>query len=74
MSNMTTYRECENMSRAALAAATGTSERHIAFIEQGKRNPSICLALKIANALKCEVGDIFTLENCTNSSVENKAQ
>jgi len=45
-----------------LAKKTGVSRQTIVYIEKGKFNPSVKLAMKIARALNCKVEDLFTLE------------
>jgi putative transcriptional regulator len=53
-----------------LAAAVKVSKRHIAFIETGKRNPSLELAFEIAHYFKMSVEEIFLPRNCTDSTVK----
>lgn len=53
-----------------LADAVKVSKRHIAFIETGKRNPSLELAFEIAHYFKMTVDEIFLPRKCTNSTVE----
>jgi Predicted transcriptional regulators len=53
-----------------LADAVKVSKRHIAFIETGKRNPSLELAFEIAHYFKMTVDEIFLPRNCTNSTVK----
>jgi DNA-binding XRE family transcriptional regulator len=51
-------RSAKGLSRQQLADAVGV---HYQTVERGEYNPSLSLALKIANTLKTEVGEIFSL-------------
>ena len=53
------YRREKNMSQTELAYKTGVSQRYIAFIEAGKRTPSLDLAKKISLILNRSVDTIF---------------
>ena len=53
------------ISQTELAYHAGVSQRYIAFLLQGTRSPSLDVALKIADTLKCNVSDIFLPKNCT---------
>ncbi len=72
-------RDRRGISRKALAAATGVSERHLANLEYGEGNVSVLVLEQVASALQCPmaelIGDITTrspewllirslLENC----------
>ncbi|HUS88367.1 MAG TPA: helix-turn-helix transcriptional regulator [Desulfosporosinus sp.] len=46
-----------------LANLLGVSRQTIIAIENNKYNPTLELAMKLANLLKTPVEDIFTLEN-----------
>lgn len=46
-----------------LADKISVSRQTIIAIESGKFNPSTKLSLKIADVLKCNVQDIFSLES-----------
>ena len=46
------------MTRRALAAAAGVSERHLANLESGVGNASILVLRQIARALECKVADL----------------
>lgn len=65
-------REEKGMSQTELAYKAGVSQRHIAFIEQGVRNPSIDVAGRIARALGVSMDDIFLPSECTNSTQEKE--
>ena len=47
------------MSAYALAKTVGTTPSHIGRIERGEASPAIDLALRIADALGCDVRDLF---------------
>ena len=46
------------MSRKALAAAAGVSERHLANLEHGAGNASILVLLQVARALQCSLAEL----------------
>src|SRR6476620_3295016 len=46
------------MTRRALAAGAGVSERHLANLESGVGNASILVLRHIARALECQVADL----------------
>jgi XRE family transcriptional regulator, aerobic/anaerobic benzoate catabolism transcriptional regulator len=52
------------MTRRALAAAAGVSERHLANLEYGVGNASVLVLLQVADALRCSlaelIGDVTT--------------
>ncbi len=45
-----------------LARKVGVSRQTINYIEKGRYQPSVKLALKLSAVLKCRVEDIFELE------------
>ncbi|ACR79326.1 helix-turn-helix transcriptional regulator [Kosmotoga olearia] len=45
-----------------LARRVGVTRQTIIYIEKGKFNPSVKLALKIAKVLGCSVEELFELE------------
>ncbi len=53
------WRKYRGFSQTSLAKATGLSQAAIAQIENGKRRPTVDTARKIANALNCEIDDLF---------------
>lgn len=59
MNRLKEFREKRGFSQTQLAFDVNVSARHIAFIENGSRNPSIELAFKIAKALNATLEDIF---------------
>lgn len=68
MNNLEHFRTLKGISRSALAQAVNVSERHIAFLESGQRNPSLTLAFNIAKQLDHSMEDIFLPIICTNST------
>ena len=59
------YRTKMRLSRAELAKRAGTTERYIAFIEDGQRKPSLVMAMKLARTLRTSVDTLFSPINCT---------
>jgi putative transcriptional regulator len=55
--------EHDEISQQELANAVGVTRLTIHSIEKGKFNPSVLLALKIANFFNKAVEDIFYLNN-----------
>jgi DNA-binding XRE family transcriptional regulator len=53
------WRKYRGMTQAELATASGLSQGAIAQIETGKRNPTVETARKFANALNCDIDDLF---------------
>jgi DNA-binding XRE family transcriptional regulator len=54
-------RSAKGLSRQQLADAVGVHYQTVGYLERGEYNPSLSLALKIANILKTEVDEIFSL-------------
>jgi putative transcriptional regulator len=52
-----------DLTQAALAEAVGVSRKTINTVENGVFTPSVTLALKLARALGCEVGELFSLQD-----------
>ena len=48
--------------QSELGKQVAVTRQTIAFIEKGEFSPSITLALKLANALQVDVGELFWLE------------
>lgn len=54
------FRTKLNLSQIELAYITGLSNSYLSHLEKGERaNPSLSAMKKIANALNCEISDIF---------------
>jgi len=51
-----------NMTQNDLARMAGVSRQTVIAIEKGKFNPSVKLALKLANIFQCTVEELFQLE------------
>lgn len=54
-------RERANMSTSQLADKVGVPIETINYLEEGKYNPSLLLAYKIAEVLNCKIEDLFEL-------------
>ena len=54
-------REDAQMTAAVLAEKVGVPIQTINYLEEGRYNPSLALAFKIAEVLKCKVEDLFKL-------------
>lgn len=54
-------RQKYNLTQEELAQAVGVRRETIVFLEQGKYNPSLKLALEIAKTLKTKVDSLFSL-------------
>lgn len=61
-SNLGKYREASGLTQSELASAVGVTRQSINAIERGRYNPSLELALKLAEEFDCAVEDLFTLE------------
>lgn len=71
------FRTQHNLSQAALAERLGVSRQTINAIEKGKYDPSLPLAMKIAQLFDCAIETIFLFEadsqeNSTGVSMLNK--
>ena len=53
------WRKYREFTQTSLARASGLSQSAIALIEKGDRRPTVDTARKIANALNCEIDDLF---------------
>jgi putative transcriptional regulator len=60
------FRARYRLTQSDLAAKVGVTRQTIGFIEKGDYEPSVTLALKIANALDHQVEEIFWLNNSKN--------
>jgi putative transcriptional regulator len=54
-------RQKKNMTQEELAKRVGVRRETIVFLEQGKYNPSLRLALNIARELKATIEELFSL-------------
>lgn len=55
------FRVKNDLTQEELAGRVGVRRETIVFLEQGKYNPSLKLALKIAEELKVSVDKLFSL-------------
>ena len=56
------HRAIHNLTQDDLAAKVDVSRQTINAVEKGNYNPSLLVALKIANILQTNVEDLFQLE------------
>lgn len=68
MNRLKNIREKNKLTKQQLAISVGVTERYIAFIEKGKRTPSLDIAGKIAKTLNSSVDYIFLPYKCTIST------
>jgi len=61
--NVKELREKKNITSAELAEKVGVPIHTIYYLEEGKYNPSLTLAYKIAVALDCKIEDLFQLSS-----------
>jgi putative transcriptional regulator len=59
--SITELREKSNLSAADLAEKVGVPLQTINYLAEGRYNPSLALAYKIAEILKCKIEDLFEL-------------
>jgi len=59
---MKEYRAKINLTQERLAQIVGVRRETIIFLEQGKYNPSLRLAYKVAKALGASIEELFTFE------------
>lgn len=50
------------LTQEELAQLAGVRRETIVFLEQGKYNPSLMLANKVARVLKTTIGELFVLD------------
>jgi putative transcriptional regulator len=60
--NLEILRKTNNISQEQLAAELNVSRQTVSSLENGRYNPSVILALKIAKYFNCKVEDVFLLE------------
>lgn len=66
--NLNAMMSKRKMTPTELAYKSSVTERYIYFIAQGVRSPSLKVALRIAQTLKCKVEDIFLPTDSTKRS------
>lgn len=74
MSKLKDIRLKNKISQEQLAVDVGVTVRYIAFLESGKRKPSIDVAFKIAKALQTTVDNIFCLLSVRIVHLENRKE
>lgn len=67
---MKAYREKLNLSQKKLAEKVNVSRETIVRLEQGKYNPSLKLAVDIAEELHAGIGDIFVFAESEGEAEE----
>ncbi len=60
--NLEQLRKVNNLSQDEFANLMGVSRQTISSLENGRYNPSIVLAFKIARYFKLKVEDVFMME------------
>lgn len=60
-SNLKEFRTRKGLTQEELANRVGVRRETIVFLEQGKYNPSLKLALNIAKELKAPINELFSL-------------
>ncbi len=60
--NIKQFRSKFNLTQEELAQKVGVRRETIVFLEQGKYNPSLELAYKVAKALKTSIDKLFIFE------------
>ena len=60
--NIKEYRTRHNLTQEKLAELVGVRRETIIFLEQGKYNPSLRLAYKIACVLNAKIEELFIFE------------
>lgn len=63
------FRARHDLTQAELADLLGVRRETISFIEQGKYNPSLRLAYRIAQALKSSLDELFIFEDETGAEI-----
>ncbi|HDR4512950.1 TPA: helix-turn-helix transcriptional regulator [Bacillus cereus] len=59
MNSLAQTRKKTGMSQEILAKKVGITRQYLSEIENGKKQPSVIIAVKIAKALNTKVEDIF---------------
>ena len=71
-SHLVHYRIIARFPPTALAERVGISQSNLYKIETGKVIPSIATALRLAKALSVSVDELFTLEEISSQTLENR--
>lgn len=59
MNNILVVRTSKGLSQKSLALKCGVSQQAISSIENGRRQPSLVTARKIATVLNCTINELF---------------
>lgn len=62
VNNLADFRKNAGLNQAELGGLVGVSRQTISLIERGDYNPSVTVALKIAQVLGVDINEIFRLE------------
>ena len=62
VNNLADFRKKAGYNQAELGGLVGVSRQTISLIERGDYNPSVTVALKIAQVLGVDINEIFRLE------------
>jgi transcriptional regulator with XRE-family HTH domain len=65
-------RKSQRLSQEQLAEVSGLHHTYIGAVERGERNISIKSLLKITNALKISIGEVFESVDLDRSDLENR--
>lgn len=63
VNNLADFRKKVGLNQAELGGLVGVSRQTISLIERGDYNPSVTVALKIAQVLGVDINEIFRLED-----------
>ena len=63
VNNLADFRKNAGLNQAELGGLIGVSRQTISLIERGDYNPSVTVALKIAQVLGVDINEIFRLED-----------
>ena len=63
VNNLADFRKNAGLNQADLGGLVGVSRQTISLIERGDYNPSVTVALKIAQVLGVDINEIFRLED-----------
>ena len=65
MNNLRRLRLKRNLTQDQLASDIGVTAKHISFLENEERSPSLNIAYKFADYFECNIEDIFPPKKCT---------
>ncbi|HFI0635184.1 helix-turn-helix transcriptional regulator [Streptococcus suis] len=63
ITNLKEYRKAKKISQQELAQLVGVRRETIVHLENNRYNPSLEMALKIAEIFECPVEELFQLKN-----------